>query len=108
MCRGFLFVSARQTPVTPLTCQERIILEDIAGSAHIGKSTMMQIFHWYIHLSPIAYLIQYRVRKAARLLKTTEKSIAAIADETGFDSSTYFCRQFKAYYQVTPMVYSKK
>lgn len=88
--------------------QERITLEDIAGSVHIGKSTMMQIFHRYIHLSPIAYLIQYRIRKAAQLLKTTEKSIAAIAEETGFDSSTYFCRQFKAYYQVTPTEYRKK
>lgn len=88
--------------------REQIRLEDIADAVHIGKSTMMQIFHCYIHLSPIAYLIQYRVRKAALLLKTTEKSIAAIADETGFESATYFCRRFRESYQMTPTMYRKK
>ena len=87
--------------------QEKILLEDIAGSVHIGKSTMMQIFQRYIHLSPISYLIQYRIRKAAQLLKTTEKSILAIAEETGFESATYFCRKFKAIFHMTPMTYRK-
>lgn len=87
--------------------RETIRLEDIAAAVHLGKSTVMQIFHQHIHMSPIAYLIQYRVKRAAHLLRTTEKSVAAIADETGFESSTYFCRKFKELYRMTPTIYRK-
>lgn len=86
---------------------EKVCLEDIAFAVHLGKSTVMQLFHQYIHLSPIAYLIRYRVKRAALLLRTTEKSIAVIAEETGFESATYFCRKFKEYYQMTPAAYRK-
>lgn len=86
---------------------ENIRLEDIAASVHIGKSTAMGIFHQGIRQSPVAYLINYRLKQAGMLLATTEKKIAAIAEETGFESSTYFCRQFKNLYGMTPNEYRK-
>ncbi len=87
--------------------QENIRLEDIASAVHIGKSTALEIFSQGIRLSPIAYLIQYRLKQAALLLSSTEKKVAGIAEETGFESSTYFCRKFKNLYGVTPNDYRK-
>ena len=85
--------------------RENIQLEDIAAAVHIGKSTALQIFHQGINQSPIAYLIRYRLKQAAILLTSTEKTISSIAEATGFESSTYFCRKFKELYCTTPTVY---
>ena len=85
--------------------RENIRLEDIAATVHIGKSTALQIFHEGIHQSPIAYLIRYRLKQAAILLTSTRKTIASIAEDTGFESSAYFCRKFKELYFTTPTVY---
>ncbi len=85
--------------------RENIPLEDIAATVHIGKSTALQIFHQGINQSPVAYLIRYRLKQAAILLTSTEKTIASIAETTGFESSTYFCRKFKELYCTTPTVY---
>ncbi len=86
---------------------ENICLEDIASSVHISKSTALQIFHQNIGLSPVAYLIRYRLKRAAELLSSTEKKIVGIAEETGFESATYFCRRFRELYRTTPKEYRK-
>ena len=87
---------------------EQITLEMIATSASISKSGALHIFQTYIHISPIAYLIQYRLSQAAEQLYTTQKSISSIAEETGFTNSSYFCRKFRQYYHVSPKEYRKK
>ena len=68
---------------------EEITLEMIAASVSISKSGALHIFQSGIHCSPVAYLIQYRLAQAARQLYTTQKSVASIANETGFTSAGY-------------------
>ena len=51
------------------------------------------------------YEIEFRLEKAAKLLTETEKSIAAIASETGFENVGYFCRKFKSLFGTTPKGY---
>ena len=87
---------------------EEITLEMIAASASISKSGALHIFQSVIHCSPVAYLIQYRLAQAARQLYTTQKSVASIANETGFTSAGYFCRKFRQYYNRSPKEYRKK
>ena len=87
--------------------REQITLDDIAACVFISKSSAMQIFSRGIQQSPFSYLIRYRLNKAAHLLSATEKKIAAIAAETGFASSGYFCRRFKALYGVRPLDYRR-
>lgn len=85
-----------------------LTLEQIASAASVSKSSALQIFHSGIHLSPVAYLIQYRLTQAAGLLYTTRKPVSAIAQETGFASAGYFCRKFKERYQMSPKEYRAK
>ena len=87
---------------------KEINLGDISQTVLIGKSTVLRLFHRYIHISPIAYLIQYRLKKAARMISSTEKKISVIAKETGFRSDGYFCRKFKEFYGVSPQTYRKE
>lgn len=85
-----------------------IALEDIAAAVYVSGSSALQIFREGIHTSPVAYLIQYRLRRAAQLLRETDKSVAAIAAETGFQSAGYFCRRFRALFGASPGDYRRQ
>lgn len=85
-----------------------ISLDGIAEHAKISKSTVLNLFRRYLHITPINYLINYRLNEAAQLLSKTEKKINTISDETGFNNVDYFCRLFKKHYQLTPTEYRKK
>jgi AraC-like DNA-binding protein len=87
--------------------KENITLDEIADSASSSKSGALHIFKTGINSSPVAYLIQYRLIQAAEQLCKTEKSIASIAEETGFNSAGYFCRKFKYYFNMTPNEYKR-
>ena len=87
---------------------EEITLEMIAESASISKSGALNIFQSGIHISPVAYLIQYRLAQAAEQLYATQKSVSSIAEETGFTSSGYFCRKFRQHYHMSPNEYRNK
>ena len=87
---------------------EELSLEEIAASASVSKSSALHIFQSGIRISPVAYLIQYRLMQAAEQLSTTKKSVSSIAEETGFTSSGYFCRKFRQHYHMSPNEYRKK
>lgn len=87
---------------------EEITLEMIAASASISKSGALHIFQSGIHISPVAYLIQYRLAQAAEQLYATQKTVSSIAKETGFTSPGYFCRKFRQHYHMSPNEYRKK
>lgn len=86
-------------------CQ--ISLDDIAETVMLSKSSVLNIFQKNIHTSPINYLVNYRLKRAAKLLTTTQESVSAIARKTGFDNVGYFCRKFKEVFQATPGEYRK-
>ena len=87
---------------------KQISLGDIAGTVMLSKSSVLNIFKNTIHTSPIQYLLNYRLKRGAKLLSTTENSVASIARDTGFENVGYFCRKFKERYQLTPSEYRKK
>lgn len=85
-----------------------ISLDDIAAQAGISKSTVLNLFRRYLHVTPIRYLINYRLNEAALLLSKTEKKVIAVSRETGFHNDDYFCRLFKKHYHLTPSEYREK
>lgn len=85
-----------------------ISLRDIADQAKVSKSTALNLFHRYLSISPVTYLVNYRLQEAAKLLASTEKKVTVISKDTGFDSVDYFCKAFKKYYKLTPTEYRKK
>lgn len=85
----------------------QISLDDIAKTVSLSKSSALHIFNHYLHISPVSYLIHYRLKCAAKLLISTESSISTIAQNTGFESTGYFCRKFKELFRQTPGDYRK-
>ena len=51
------------------------------------------------------YVISYRMKLAIKLLECSDKSIAEIAEETGFTDASYFTKTFKAQMGITPKEY---
>ena len=86
---------------------KEITLEDIAAQTGISKSTALNLFNKYLHVTPVNYLISYRLKIAAAKLSDTEKKISTISAECGFNSVDYFCRAFKKQYDMSPGKYRK-
>lgn len=86
---------------------EHISLEDIAKTVFLSKSGTLNIFKKYLNTSPINYLVNYRLKRAAKLLATTDNSVLSISQDTGFDNVGYFCRKFKELFKLTPTEYRK-
>ena len=54
------------------------------------------------------YIISYRLKAAKRALEVTAKSIAEIAEETGFTDASYFTKTFRQTFGMTPKEYRNK
>lgn len=54
------------------------------------------------------YIISYRLKASKRMLELTKKSIAEIAEETGFTDASYFTKTFRATFGVTPKEWRNK
>lgn len=79
-----------------------ISLSEIAAAANISKSEASRCFQSCLHVSPVSYLLRYRVEMAADLLQNSSMTIDAISFECGFGSASYFCRMFQRYVGTTP------
>ena len=58
-----------------------------------------------IGLSPVEFLREMRIKKAAQLILADEGNMAQIAYQVGFNDSHYFSKCFKQVYGVTPTEY---
>lgn len=87
---------------------EAITLEDIASSIHVSKSECCRCFKRTLHVTPIEYVMKYRIFEATRKIKRGDseaKSISALAMSVGFNNASYFNKLFKKYVQCTPSQY---
>ena len=82
--------------------QNDISVEDIAASCGLNRSYFGKIFHETTGKSPQAFLISYRMTKAAELLKLTELSIADIGNAVGYPNQLHSSRAFKNVYGIPP------
>lgn len=88
--------------------REPIELDSLAEIAHMSKRSFIRAFQAATGISPIAYLIQLRVNRAANLLQRTDDSVTEIAFKVGFNDSNYFTRQFRKLSGTTPRTYRQR
>lgn len=85
-----------------------ISVEQLAAMAHMSRRSFMRAFQAATNLSPIAYLIQLRINRAAQLLRRhPELTVTEIALRCGFSDSNYFARQFRLSRKLTPTEYRR-
>lgn len=78
---------------------------DIANAAAVSSSECFRCFSEYSYGSPAEYINRYRLSQAARKLAKTNLSITDICYDVGFNSTSYFAKEFKKHYQRTPKEY---
>ncbi|MDD7389338.1 MAG: AraC family transcriptional regulator [Lachnospiraceae bacterium] len=88
--------------------QEKISLEDIAGSVNICRSECCRFFKAQIGETLFHYLLHYRIQQSLPLLAETSLSITEISEQTGFSSPAYFSRIFHKFTGISPAAYRKK
>lgn len=84
---------------------ESITLAQMADSAGFSPKYFCRVFHEVTHYTPMEYLNQYRINRAAEMLLSTEESIEDIAYYCGFNDISYFIKLFKRYKNKTPLKY---
>lgn len=82
-----------------------ILLEDIADFACLSPFHFHRIFKTFTHATTKQYLTRLRLEKSVQLLTHTNKEIAQVAVEVGYNNHETFTRAFKNYFEVTPIQY---
>ena len=82
--------------------QNDISIEDISSFCGLNRSYFGKIFHETVGKSPQEFLMNYRMTKAAELLKLTKLSISDIGNAVGYPNQLHFSRAFKNVYGVSP------
>lgn len=88
--------------------QNNISIEDVAAVCGINRSYLGRIFRTSTGRSPQEFLIQYRMTKAAELLKLTTLSIGDIGSVVGYENALHFSRAFKNVYGVSPRTWREQ
>lgn len=92
----------------PEHCSKVLDLDTIAAQFAVSKFHLSREFKKYTGRTLIDYVKECRVDRSKVLLRTTAKSIADIAEETGFSDQTTFGRVFARYEKMTPSAYRKE
>mgnify|MGYP000486100825 CR=1 FL=1 len=79
-----------------------LTLSQISTVAGFSPNYFCNIFKACTGKSVSAYLTDLRIQQAKRLLTTTSKSINLIAEDVGYESSSYFIKIFKDTTGMTP------
>lgn len=77
-------------------------LSALASEVHLSRSQVVRAFDTTVGTSPMAYLRQMRVERMARLLATTDLSVAEIARSVGWRNQFHASRCFHAQYGISP------
>lgn len=84
---------------------KKLTVSSIARSIGLSKSYFQHKFTEQNGVSPIQYLNDYRVERAAELLKNTDLTMSEIAVICGFGSVAMFIRHFTRVKSVTPTTF---
>lgn len=83
----------------------------VAEAAAVCQCSPSHFMRWFKQMTGqgfTEYLNAYRLNTAAELLRTTDDTVLAVAEQTGFKNLSYFNRAFKTHYGLTPKEYRRR
>ena len=86
---------------------EKITLAEIAREGKMCKSSCCKVFQEYLHKSPVAYLMEYRIRKSMEMLDS-QSAITEVAMNCGFSGASYYAETFQKTNGITPGEYRRR
>ncbi len=81
---------------------QHIAVEELANACNLSVSALERRFKKHLKKTPHQYINEVRLEHARRLVLETQKSIGAIALETGFADHSHFTRAFVKHFKQTP------
>lgn len=79
-----------------------IDFKQLARSLNLSYSRFRSLFKQHTGRAPKMFLLDKRIERASRLLKRPDLDVKGVAYQTGFRTSSYFCRVFRNRTGVTP------
>jgi AraC family transcriptional regulator of arabinose operon len=83
-------------------------LDELAETADLSVSRFSELFRRRFGCSPMRYVLELRLRRAAILLNDPSLSIAQVAAGAGFQDPLYFSRRFGRHFGVSPTGYRRQ
>ncbi|QJW88486.1 response regulator [Spirosoma taeanense] len=87
--------------------QSALTVEWMAEELSISRKTLYRKVHTLTHLAPNELIRQYRLRKAAQLLRAGHNA-SETAYMVGFETPSHFTSVFKEFYKKTPSEFALK
>jgi len=88
--------------------QNNVSLKDIANVFSFSPNHLGYLFKVETGKSFTDYIIQLRLERARQLLQDPQLKVYEVADQVGYRNLTYFSRQFKKEFGVSPGDYRKQ
>jgi AraC-like DNA-binding protein len=85
----------------------RWTVEAMAHEANLSRAAFARRFTEKMGEPPLTYLTRWRMGLAARLLVTSEASLAEVAQQVGYDSEFAFSRAFKRTRGLAPEIFRR-
>ncbi len=86
---------------------QEIGIRDVAEHVYLSRHYLTRIFTKKLQISPIEYLMRFRINQAQNMLVSSKLSVKDVAIHCGFNSPSNFAMQFKAITGITPSEYRK-
>lgn len=87
---------------------DELTVEKIAASVNISPSACLRCFHQLMDTTPMQYVKNLRLEKAAQMLKNTRKTAKETALDCGFNDVSYFTKAFRERMGLTPQEFRKQ
>lgn len=85
--------------------QANFSLKELSNKSCMSSTNFYRLFKRELGMSPIAYILNEKIKYAKSLLKNQGLNISEVSYATGFEDANYFARLFKKYEGVTPRQY---
>lgn len=82
---------------------EKVYIDHLAEMAFMSPRNFQRIFKKALGETPSNYIMQIRLQKARKLLRTSDISMAEVAHTCGFSDDKYFIKCFKKTFDITPV-----
>jgi AraC-like DNA-binding protein len=83
-------------------------ISDLARRVGLSRTRLAERFRLFLGESPMAYLAQWRLKLGAEILRSTENSVAEVAEAVGYGSEAAFNRAFKREFDCPPAQFRRK
>lgn len=85
-----------------------LTVEDMVREMALGRTVFFNKLKGLTGLSPVEFIREIRIKRAAQLLETGQYNITEVTFMVGMNDSRYFSKCFKAVYGMTPTEFKHK